>query len=630
MRSGVRILFFLLFSLCAITLSAQVVLMPLQTNPLLENINKGPRKQFQQGPPHVQKLPFFDDFSNYDGLYPNDTMWLDNYTYISKTMSDSAPSVGVVVFEGLNAAGRPYRGIEDQSSYPSDTLTSTYIDLSPYTASDSLYLSFFYQPGGLGDAPEKGDSLVVQFHPDSVFINNKWDSNAWIPVWGIPGFTSKTFGKAMLPIKAISGRNYFHGKFQFRIIAYSSQSGNLDHWLVDYIYLNQGRTQSDKTFEDVAIFKNSGSILNTYYSMPVKQALAMSSPLSSSIPVYGSNNSSKKKNVAFGYEISNAETGSILSSNFNTQGDNLNPGEHRKFIMSNFLSKDSIYGKHMKLLVKTTVKNIPDEFPINDTATHVQEFGDYLAYDDGTAENSFGVMNVSLAKVAVRYILPAPDTLYGVAIHFTFGTKDVSKKTVTLAVWDHLTDIGKPENDQPVRRINYVFPQYTNKINGYYYFKLPEPLAVKDQFYVGWIQNSDFMLNVGADFNYADLNSGSINSNLLVSLAGHWESTNLTFAPMIRPYLGTDFVAGMPVLNEAPKLQVKVYPNPTEGILHIETDPGLVLSVTLFSLDGRQLSQPTKYQGSTTLSYPNLRPGMYLLQLRTDEGMVQYEKVIVH
>jgi hypothetical protein len=283
----------------------------------------------------------------------------------------------------------------------------------------------------------------------------------------------------------------------------------------------------------------------------------------------------------------------------------------------------------MTLLVKTAVSHKPDDRPRNDTATHIQEFGDYLAYDDGTAENAYGLDNVTLGKAAVRFILPKADTLYGFAIHFTFGDKDVSNQKVTLAVWDKLTPTGQPENDQPIRKINYVFPQYTDRINGFYYFKLDQPLPVKDQFYVGWIQTSDFMLNIGADLNYADLSGGANNPNLYVSLAGSWKNSALNMAPMIRPYLGTDFVAGIPVLNERPQLQVRVYPNPTTGTINVETDPMLQVRATLFSLEGKALSEAMEYQGSTTLSYPNLKPGLYLLQLRADNGMMKCEKIIV-
>jgi hypothetical protein len=136
-------------------------------------------------------------------------------------------------------------------------------------------------------------------------------------------------------------------------------------------------------------------------------------------------------------------------------------------------------------------------------------------------------------------------------------------------------------------------------------------------------------MEVGADLNYTDLNSGSINPNLYVSLQGSWAVTKLNFAPMIRPYLGTDYVEGIPVIRQQPEMQVKIYPNPTQGVIHVETTETHEMSVALFSLDGRQLSGITKFYRAATLNYPHLKPGMYLLQLRSDEGMVQYEKVIV-
>ena len=94
------------------------------------------------------------------------------------------PSIGVVTLDALDENGLIYTHAETQP-FGADTLTSNPIKLDCYNISDSLYFSFYYQPGGasrsyppvewerIGDHPETDDSLVLEFgYPtgDSVFI----------------------------------------------------------------------------------------------------------------------------------------------------------------------------------------------------------------------------------------------------------------------------------------------------------------------------------------------------------------------------------------------------------------------------------------------------------------------------
>ena len=55
-----------------------------------------------------------------------------------------------------------YMKLQHSSGFEADQLTSKPINLN-YPASENIWFSFFYQAGGLGDAPEKNDSLTLQF-----------------------------------------------------------------------------------------------------------------------------------------------------------------------------------------------------------------------------------------------------------------------------------------------------------------------------------------------------------------------------------------------------------------------------------------------------------------------------------
>ena len=82
--------------------------------------------------------------------------------FVNNQFCDTPVFVGVATFDCLNKNGEIY---ERANSYTfiADTLVSRYINLD-YSPSDSIYLSFYYQPQGLAyDPPEERDSLVLNF-----------------------------------------------------------------------------------------------------------------------------------------------------------------------------------------------------------------------------------------------------------------------------------------------------------------------------------------------------------------------------------------------------------------------------------------------------------------------------------
>jgi hypothetical protein len=126
------------------------------------------------------KPPFVDDFSNYTG-FPSPDRWLDRQGYVNTGFAIYPPSLGVVTLDALNEYGQVYAHAS-RNTFPADTLTSNLIRLdSNFTLNrrmqvgDSLYLSFYYQPGGgsktadaggweiVGDMPERSDKLVLEF-----------------------------------------------------------------------------------------------------------------------------------------------------------------------------------------------------------------------------------------------------------------------------------------------------------------------------------------------------------------------------------------------------------------------------------------------------------------------------------
>ena len=162
------------FGLFALHASAQEMLTNYKTT--TEN---APTKR---GVAEARFLPFFDDFSH-SNLYPDSTKWTDNNVLVNDGFPLCPPNRNGVTFDVLDANGKVYN-YAISNAFVAEYLTSARIRLDSImepepralTPADSVYLSFYYQPQGNGNAPEAQDSLVLQFgttteHQEFLFLD---------------------------------------------------------------------------------------------------------------------------------------------------------------------------------------------------------------------------------------------------------------------------------------------------------------------------------------------------------------------------------------------------------------------------------------------------------------------------
>ena len=117
----------------------------------------------------VLTLPFFDDFSK-ARLYADTIKWTDRCVMVNNGFPYQAPTYNAATFDVLDENGCVY-DYAISNPFVAEYLTSARIRLDSVfepapralTLADSLYLSFYYQPQGNGNAPEVNDSLVLQF-----------------------------------------------------------------------------------------------------------------------------------------------------------------------------------------------------------------------------------------------------------------------------------------------------------------------------------------------------------------------------------------------------------------------------------------------------------------------------------
>ena len=242
-------------------------------------------------------LPFFDDFKE-PGVFPRPLLWVEKDVFINNSFCYLPPNQGVATFDALDSTGNIYTDAVS-APFKADRLTSRPIRLDSVFApfpeklspADSLYLSFYYQPQGLGDAPEESDSLVLAFrettgdtvfsHIDSVwvsanrFLNSPQDTlhpgdtlrglppcntgfflvsfgtyvwndsllfpcdsvfvpeTRWKTVWSSPGMTlqefQKKYGKSFVQVMIpLRDSGCFYKNFQFRFLNYASLANSIN------------------------------------------------------------------------------------------------------------------------------------------------------------------------------------------------------------------------------------------------------------------------------------------------------------------------------------------------------------------------------------------------------------------
>ena len=151
----------LAFSFFACQATAQEILTHFRTT-----TEKAPQNRHT---PEAKFLPFFEDFSH-SNLYPDSTKWTDNNVLVNDGFTLCPPNRNGATFDVLDANGRVY-DYAISNAFVAEYLTSARIRLDSImepepralTPADSVYLSFYYQPQGNGNAPEEQDSLVLQF-----------------------------------------------------------------------------------------------------------------------------------------------------------------------------------------------------------------------------------------------------------------------------------------------------------------------------------------------------------------------------------------------------------------------------------------------------------------------------------
>ncbi len=553
-------------------------------------------------------LPFIDDFS-YDSPFPDPLLWVDRQVYINNTMSNEPPTRGMATFDGLNQYGRPYYPNQFSSGF-ADSLTSQPINLSTYTPADSLYLSFYFQPQGLGYSPELNDSLLLYF---------KNNANQWIRMWAAWGTPWQRFKIQMI---AVADPQFFHNDFQFRFINIASLNLNDDNWNLDYIKLDANRNQADSNMNDLAMTLPPWSILSPYQAMPYRHFVNHQATESSSQQLFQIGNlynlpqTVSPNHLAF--ETSTLATQQTLSLP--------TVGVAPKSVLNQSATAYTINHTPPTTQSQVVIRNkyyiqspgITDRRS-NDTITRDVVFDNYFAYDDGTAEKSYFLYPAQNfpAKTALQFHTNVHDTVRGLMVFFAGQAPTALNKYFSIILYKQLAGAGL--TDSILRKEDLFQVKYDTLHNGFVSYAFSSPVVVDPgTYYIGIMQPANF----GSDSIYygLDVNTNNNIDYLYYNVDGNWFASSTIGTIMMRPILGPPFTPTSvePTPLNTTSTFIHLYPNPSTQDFYVKSDQNIV-SYKMSNLQGAIIA--TGKVENNRIQWPkDLPPGPYICLLQDQDN----------
>ncbi|MCB0395457.1 MAG: T9SS type A sorting domain-containing protein [Flavobacteriales bacterium] len=571
---------------------AQEVLMDLTVNPTLRHLQKQDQHLSNRiaGAGDTLSLPFRDDFSQED-VYPSTDRWEGRSVFINNGYGYNPVTYGVATFDGLKADGTPY-DFSNTTQGSADTLTSLPLAMDTLkNVGDSALFSFYYQPQGRGNAPEEEDSLILQFYTPAL---------GWHSIWNKAGNDTNItwFTKVIIPVKDTA---YFKRGFRFRFRNYATLSGNIDHWHLDYVRLYIPKSAGDTIEEDVAFTKPIPSLIRNFTAMPWPHYLLdATGNMTDSMSVVQYNHYPGLQLVDNGAYVQD-ESGTLVHT-FPTSANNQNGMTEFSYrVPVGFTFPDN--GMDSAEFRVTAYKKFTNDLnKNNDTISAIQRFYNYYAYDDGTVENGYG-LSVANGKIAYRFDMATTDTLRAVQMYFNQMVSSTTGHSFKLTVW---AGGGTPGNIL-YQQIG-LRPTYTDSLNKFHTYVLDSAISLSGSFYIGWVQVTPDLLNLGLDRNIIS------NDRMFFNTTGNWQNSQLKGSWMIRPVFGDSLVMPnavpeVPVMNN----DIEIYPNPALTVLHVRYKQGIsdLLNFEVMDMTGKRVLVGVTENG--TMDVSTLPAGLYMV-----------------
>ncbi|MDR1554260.1 MAG: T9SS type A sorting domain-containing protein [Prevotellaceae bacterium] len=640
-----------------VEINAQELLIGLQENPAIKKIAEKRSNLMQLQSLILRELPFIDDFSKDTGFIPDQTKWQGTSVYINNSYGMNPPSIGVATFDAINSKGELY-DVGYIYSSAADTLLSQPINLA--FPNDSIYLTFYFQAGGYGDLPENRDSLILQFSPNGNDWNTAWKAfpsitdSTMTEIYYRSGETAtyirrvdslpKYFFKAHVKVDK---SEYFTNSFHFRFINHASisineftpgRASNADHWNIDFVYLDKGITALDTLIKDVAIMVPQQPFTSFYEEIPWShynsdaRAKMFGSDLSISLTYHnlGWGTRQVSRHFAITPLFGNGEYREF------TEGiENIHDFETFSNTYSipnyDFYSDTDSAEFEVKAYLTTDSEPARIDYRYNDTTVYYHKFYDTYAYDDGTAENGYGLFGVgtSTGKAAMQFYCFASDSLRGVYMYFNHTINNVNENNkFKLTVWSD--DNGVP--GEILYTQNATKPTYSDSLNQFVAYRFTKPVFIERRatFYVGWTQTNDDFINLGFDRNR------NHQDKVFYNIYNLWESSIYAGSPMIRPIFSpAERFPENPVLPPENPISgisgVTLYPNPSADYIRMawadENENITAKRIEIYNMNGRLVK--IENSDNNIINVSNLQAGTYIVRIYDGKNIKETKKIIV-
>jgi hypothetical protein len=568
-------------------------------------------------------LPFFDDFYPLD-IYPDTEFWEDDLVYVNATFPVEPPTIGVATFDGLNANGEPYSLLPDDHG-PADMLTSLPIDLAGLSGGESVYISFYWQPGGLGDEPEfeEGDFE----NQDVLMLEFRDTAGNWDTLWVQQGDTMQPFRQEFVQI---TDDKYFYDEFQFRFRAVGRLTGAFDHWHLDYVRLDRNRDpEIEQNIAEMAYQYWPSPLLTPYYAMPYMHFDSSYTADTHTVFIRNNFNQVSTDIIDF-YLARELSTGSVLD-NYAGPSRDLGPlisfKEHYdSFSIPEEIDEDTVTVRVTYRFLVSAEDTSNEVTNRNNTVVKDQVFSNFFAYDDASAEKAY-ILEVRIndalyGQVALDYFAPVADTLQAVRLHFVNFNEDIGNTRFALLVWKELaTDTTDEEilyREDYIRVDDLLTGDSLSRINGFTYVPIKpeyiigeeEKLIVEGRFYIGFEIDVNVFLPIGFDLNTDGSGFHYIN------LGQGWSPTQFDGSLMMNPVVGHPLPPRFVTSANEQVLQslgITLFPNPAPRRLNIHSEVmNGVLRVT--DIAGRRVLE-RKFSRNDYVDTQSLYPGVYILRI---------------
>ncbi|MBP5643641.1 MAG: T9SS type A sorting domain-containing protein [Bacteroidales bacterium] len=597
----------------------------------------------------VATLPFFDDFTQ-AGYYPDDSKWQKGNVFVNSGFPKMPVNYRAATLDLIDRHGKVYRN-GSSNPFRADTLLSVRIRLDSLnnqklTPADSLYLSFYYQPGGFGDDPERDDSLVLKFgygYNETVYDTTIQDSvtvrkHAWRQMWAAEGQTYESFiaecdenqyfKKVMIPITdtCLFQEDFYIMFFNYGTLPttmYPNDRSNMDQWNVDFVYLDKDRSMETDTYPLVSFTNTSPTFLKRYRSMPYKHyANNPINEIENCFNMYLTNMDVNTHEVRYSCEVE--DNNSDWSYSYTSDPFYINQYSNVGVMKDSVVMGNFIYPYNLNVdTTSFTIRHyvdVVDEHSgevAGDSIVVKQGFYNYFAYDDGTPEMGYGLVPND-TYFAAQFKVTQLDTVCGVQMLFNRTFNDANFNFFDIVVWKD--NNGKPgqvaytlQNQRPIwdDSLLYAFSNYT----------FNEVVKVNSTFYVGIRQQYPKSINIGFD-------TSVDNHQYCFYDAGEgWKNTSFAGSLMIRPVMGSDAYFLDVDENQEAKNELVLYPNPANDMVRIDgIDANSANEIVIFDIAGRAVKH---YQYCNELNVSDLQNGAYMLRVVMNDGSSMTSKLLI-